>query len=50
MLEQPWAERVNVFHSKENNELSKGLDLPGFPCRMVLTFSQKTIPSSSFPV
>lgn len=32
-----------VFHSKENKELSRALDLPGFHCRMVLTFSQKSI-------
>lgn len=39
-----------VFHSKEKKELSRALDLPGFHCRMVLTFSQKSILISSFPI
>lgn len=39
-----------VFHSKENKELSRALDVPGFHCRMVLTISQKSIPISSFPI
>lgn len=44
------GESEYVFHSKENKELSRVLDLPGFHCRTVLTFSQKTTPHSSFPM
>jgi len=47
----PVREREYVSYNEASNgqELSGGLNLPGFYCRMTLTFSQKSIHKSGFP-